>query len=129
MNSINEKEKKLNIALEELKNLDLTNPELQKNIENLSTKQNQLEIEKTQIEEKYKTLLEEHENLSKKLEDLKNELKALFIYSDKSFPIDLNRKYFRVNFPQGLCKLFTIVDNLPPKCINETILKKFNFLI
>ncbi len=30
MNSINEKEKKLNIALEELKNLDLTNPELQK---------------------------------------------------------------------------------------------------
>ena len=52
MNSINEKEKKLNIALEELKNLDLTNPELQKNIENLSTKQNQLEIEKTQIEEK-----------------------------------------------------------------------------
>ena len=75
MNSINEKEKKLNIALEELKNLDLTNPELQKNIENLSTKQNQLEIEKTQIEEKYKTLLEEHENLAKKLEDLKNKEK------------------------------------------------------
>ena len=63
MNSINEKEKKLNIALEELKNLDLTNPGLQKNIENLRTKQNQLEIEKRQIEEKYKTLLEEHENL------------------------------------------------------------------
>ena len=75
MNSINEKEKKLNIALEELKNLDLTNPELQKNIENLSAKQNQLEIEKTQIEEKYKTLLEEHENLSKKLEDLKSKEK------------------------------------------------------
>ena len=75
MNSINEKEKKLNIALEELKNLDLTNPELQKNIENLSTKQNQLEIEKTQIEEKYKALLVEHENLSKKLEDLKNKEK------------------------------------------------------
>ena len=54
MNSIDEKEKKLNIALEELKNLDLTNPELQKNIENLSTKQNQLEIEKTQIEENIK---------------------------------------------------------------------------
>ena len=27
MNSINEKEKKLNLALEELKNLDLTNPD------------------------------------------------------------------------------------------------------
>ena len=75
MNSIDEKEKKLNIALEELKNLDLSNPELQKNIENLSSKQNQLEIEKTQIEEKYKTLLEEHEYLSKKLEDFKNKEK------------------------------------------------------
>ena len=75
MNSVDEKEKKLNIALEELKNLDLTNPELQTNIENLITKQNQLEIEKTHIEEKYKTLLEEHENLSKKLEDLKNKEK------------------------------------------------------
>ena len=75
MNSIDEKEKKLNIALEALKNLDLTNPELQKNIENLSTKQNQLEIEKTQIEEKYKALLGEHENLSKKLEDLKSKEK------------------------------------------------------
>ncbi len=72
MNSINEKEKKLNIALKELNNLDLTNPELQKNIENLSRKQNQLEIEKTQIEEKYQTLLKENENLTKKLEDLKN---------------------------------------------------------
>ena len=30
MNSINEKEKKLNIALAELKNLDLSNPDLQK---------------------------------------------------------------------------------------------------
>ena len=75
MNSINEKEKKLNIALDELKNLDLANPELQKNIENLSSKQYQLEIEKTQIEEKYKMLLDEHENLAKKLEDLQNKEK------------------------------------------------------
>ena len=75
MNSINDKEKKLNIALEELKNLDLTNPELQKNIENLSAKKNQLEIEKADIEEKYKTLLDEHQNLAKKLEDLKNKEK------------------------------------------------------
>ncbi len=36
MNSINEKEKKLNLALEELKNLDLTNPVLKNNIENLN---------------------------------------------------------------------------------------------
>ena len=75
MNSIDEKEKKLNIALEELKNLDITNPELQKNIENLNSKQNQLEIEKIKIEEKYKTLLEEHEKLTNKLEELKNKEK------------------------------------------------------
>ena len=36
MNSINEKEKKLNLALEELKNLDLTNPDLKNNIQNLN---------------------------------------------------------------------------------------------
>ena len=32
MNSINEKEKKLNTALDELKNLDLSNPNLRNNI-------------------------------------------------------------------------------------------------
>ena len=37
MNSINEKEKKLNLALEELKNLNLTNPDLKNNIENLNS--------------------------------------------------------------------------------------------
>ena len=36
MNSINEKEKKLNTALDELKNLDLSNPNLRNNIENLN---------------------------------------------------------------------------------------------
>ena len=64
MDEYYETKKKVDQKKDELK--DLSNPELQKNIENLSTKQNQLEIEKTQIEEKYKTLLEEHENLSKK---------------------------------------------------------------
>ncbi len=71
MNSINEKEKKLNNALEELKNLDLSNPSLQNNIENLSRQKNQLEIEKIEIEMKYKNLVEEHEVLSRKLEDFK----------------------------------------------------------
>ena len=47
MNSINEKEKKLNIALKELKNLDLGNLDLQNNIENLNSQKTQLEIEKT----------------------------------------------------------------------------------
>ncbi len=72
MNSINEKEKKLILVLDELKNLDLTNPELQNNIENLSKQKNQLEIEKNELESKYKSLLEEHNALSKKLEEIKN---------------------------------------------------------
>ena len=46
MNSINEKEKKLNTALDELKNLDLSNPNLRNNIENLNSQKTQLEIEK-----------------------------------------------------------------------------------
>ena len=92
MNSINEKEKKLNIALEELKNLDLTNPELQKNIENLSSKQNQLEIEKIQIEKKYKNLLVEHENLSKKLEDIRTKEKQ-----DERKQIEFSEKIDELN--------------------------------
>ena len=72
MNSINEKEKKLNIALEELKNLDLTNPDLQNNIENLNNQKNQLEIEKADLENKYKVLLDDHANLTKKLEEIQS---------------------------------------------------------
>ena len=75
MNSVNEKEKKLNSVLEELKNLDLGNPKLQNNIENLNMQKNQLEIEKTELESKYKDLVEDHEILSKKLEEIKNNKK------------------------------------------------------
>ena len=39
MNSVNEKEKKLNLALTKLKNLNLKNPELQNNIEDLMSAQ------------------------------------------------------------------------------------------
>ena len=66
MNSINEKEKKLISVLDELKNLDLTNPKLQNNIENISKQKKQLEIEKNELEIKYKELLEQHGLLSKK---------------------------------------------------------------
>tara|TARA_Y100001935_G_C17196990_1_gene453032 strand:- start:638 stop:961 length:324 start_codon:yes stop_codon:yes gene_type:complete len=75
MNSINEKEKKLNDALEELKNIDLTNPELQNNVEHLNLQKNQLEIEKTEIEKKYNLLIEENEILTKKIEELKDKEK------------------------------------------------------
>ncbi len=72
MNSILEKEKKLNLALTKLKNLNLENPDIKKNIEMLGEQKNQLEIEKSEIEKKYETLVDEHDNLLRKLEELKN---------------------------------------------------------
>jgi 5-formyltetrahydrofolate cyclo-ligase len=72
MNSILEKEKKLNLALTKLKNLNLENPDIKKNIEILGEQKNQLEIEKSEIEKKYQTLVDEHENLWRKLEELQN---------------------------------------------------------
>ncbi len=68
--SITFKEKKLNLALAKLKNLNLKNPDVKKNIENLSSQKNQLEIEKQEIEEKYKSLINDYNSLSKKLDEL-----------------------------------------------------------
>ena len=75
MNSILEKEKKLNLALTKLKSLNLENPDIKKNIEILGEQKNQLEIEKSEIEKKYKTLVDEHDNLTGKLEELENKEK------------------------------------------------------
>ena len=76
MNSVIEKEKKLNLALSKLKNLNLKNPDVKKNIENLNSQKNQLEIEKQEIEEKYKSLIDDYNSLSKKLDGLHNQEKA-----------------------------------------------------
>ena len=65
MNSFNEKEKKLNNTLDKLKKLDLSNPDMQNNIENLKSQKTQLEIEKSELESKYKSLVEEHNNLAR----------------------------------------------------------------
>jgi len=75
MNSIIEKEKKLSLALTELKNLNLRNPDLQSSIENLNQKKNQLEIEKKGLEDKYILLKEDYDILSKKLEEMQNRQK------------------------------------------------------
>ncbi len=75
MNSVIEKEKKLNLALSKLKNLNLKNPDIKKNIENLSRQKNQLEIEKLELEDKYKSLTEDYENLTKKLREFKDQEK------------------------------------------------------
>ena len=73
MNSLVEKEKKLNLALTKLKNLNFKNPEIKKLIENLNIQKNQLEIEKQELEEKYKSLVNEYEELSKKLDEFQNQ--------------------------------------------------------
>ena len=56
MKTFMEKEEKLNLALGKLKNLKLTNPKVKELTENLFNQKNQLEIEKHEIEEKYKLL-------------------------------------------------------------------------
>ena len=76
MNSITEKEKKLSLALTELKNLNLKNPDLQSSIENLNQKKNQLEIEKKGLEDKYQLLKEDFDSLSKKLDEIKSREKV-----------------------------------------------------
>ena len=55
MNSVSEKEKKLNIALTKLKNLNLSNTGIKKDLKELSIQKNQLEIEKRDLEEKNKS--------------------------------------------------------------------------
>ena len=72
MNFVNEKEKKLNLALTKLKNFNFKNPEIKKDMEILNTQKNQLEIEKQELEEKYKSLLNNYNNLSKKLDEFQN---------------------------------------------------------
>ena len=72
MKTDSEKEKKLNSALDKLKNLNLQNPSLKTNLENLSSQKNQLEIEKKEIEEKYQNLMSEYKVISQQLEDINN---------------------------------------------------------
>ena len=71
MKSVIEKEKKLSLALTKLKNLNLKNPEIKKDVENLSLQKNQLEIEKQELEEKYKSLISDYNELSNKLDNFK----------------------------------------------------------
>ena len=75
MNSVNEKEKKLYSALTKLKNINLKNPDLKKNLENLTNQKNQLKIEKRELEEKCNLLEDDYKNLSKKLEEMQNKEK------------------------------------------------------
>ena len=81
MKSVIEKEKKLNLALTKLKNLNLQNPDIKKNIQNLSNQKNQLEIEKQELEEKYKSLVNDYNDLTKKLDNFQNQEKTNPLYN------------------------------------------------
>ena len=87
MNSVTEKEKKLTLALTKLKNLNYKNSSVKKNIENLDGQKNQLQIEKQELEEKYKSLMDDYNNLSKKLDEFqiqeKIERKRQMEFSEK----------------------------------------------
>ena len=92
MNSVIEKEKRLNLALTKLKNLNFKNPDIKKNIENLNTQKNQLEIEKIELEQKYKILIEDYNNLSQKLEKFENQEKI-----EKKKQVEFSEKIDELN--------------------------------
>ena len=72
MKYFNEKEKKLEIALDKLKKLNLLDEEGQKNLEFLSNQKNQLEIEKKELQNKYSDLISEHQKLKDQLKIIKD---------------------------------------------------------
>ena len=71
MNSIIEKEKKLNQTLEKLKNLDLAKKDNSTELENLKGQKNQLEIEYKQLLENYNFLEKENIKLKQEIEKYK----------------------------------------------------------
>ena len=73
MKTDSEKEKKLYLAIDKLKELKHQNPLLKTDLENLNSQKNQLEIEKKKIEDKYQSLMSEFNVLSQKLEEINNQ--------------------------------------------------------
>ena len=86
MKTHSEKEKKLDTALDRLRNLNL-NTNLKENLQNLNYQKNQLEIEKKEVENKHNVLVREHENLQQKLDSInaqkKSEQKKEIEFSEK----------------------------------------------
>ncbi len=69
MKTFSEKEEKLSLALKKLKNLKPTNPKAKELAENLFNQKNQLEIEKHEIEEKYKALHNDYSKLKERIKE------------------------------------------------------------
>ena len=70
MKTIDEKEKKFDQILNELKNLQIFNPNQMEELEILKKQKNQLEIEKAELQKKYNSLEQINENLKIKLEEI-----------------------------------------------------------
>ena len=73
MENLYNKEKKLEIALSRLRTLSESPISYSGEINDLYEEKNQLEIEKSESENKYKQLLLEHDNLKKKLKTLEEQ--------------------------------------------------------
>ena len=70
METIYNKEKKLETALSKLKSLSKSSPSDLGEIKDLYEEKNQLEIEKQAVENKYNELIKEHQNLKIKLKSI-----------------------------------------------------------
>ncbi len=86
MESLYNKEKQLETALNRLKNLSKSSTSYAGEINDLYEERNQLKIEKNEAENKYKQLLLEHGNLKKKLKTLEGET-----LKNKSLQDELNQ--------------------------------------
>ena len=97
MKTETEKEKKLIFALNRLKSLNLKNPILMTNLENLNAQKNQLEIEKNQIEKKYLDLKSEHKVLNQKLDNISKQKKGKHTRTITTGQL-LKEMYYAINF-------------------------------
>ena len=71
--------------------MNLKNPDI-KNIENLTQQKNQLEIEKQELEEKYKTLVNDYNKINEKLEEFQDKDKI-----EKKKQIEFSEKIDELN--------------------------------
>ena len=76
MNSIHEKEKKLQQALEKLNLINPQNLNLKETISNLDQQKNQLEIEKKELQMHYDELEQNYQKIKSKIDDLNNQKEA-----------------------------------------------------
>jgi len=87
MNSIHEKEKKLEEALEKLNLVNPQNLNLKETISNLDQQKKQLEIEKNELEIRYDELQQNYQKLKSKIDELniqkETEIKKELEFSDK----------------------------------------------